>query len=439
MNKKKLATMALLICFAATAVAGASLAYFTDTDDATNVFTVGSVDIDLREWKDNVDGAEFEDETNMMPGETYTKLVDVKNIGNSPAYVRVTVVVPEGLIPTWNENTEWVADASNPGTAGATTQGPAGTYVFTLPSALAANATTSVILKSVQLDPAVTELTAASSYKVEVNAEAIQAASFADAAAAYAALDDASMVAQKVQAANVAELNTALAGTDAVLVQMSNDVDSRENIVMANPKAVFDGNGKTIEKEAVAVGTGTNAGIAPVGGTIKNVTIKGETSADGANAKGFRAVYVTGALKNDLVLDNVNLTGTYAININSGSAYTLTVKNSTLDGWVSYGAIAGAEFTDVKFTTGNSLVPTSGADVYKNTIRPYADTVLTDCEFTTPYNFSAGAEGLTITLNDVTVGGTAVTAANFAELFTVDAADDLRSCTVVVDGVTVVW
>ena len=47
--KKKIAALCITAVLALTAVAGASLAYFTDKDQATNVFTVGSVDIELHE------------------------------------------------------------------------------------------------------------------------------------------------------------------------------------------------------------------------------------------------------------------------------------------------------------------------------------------------------------------------------------------------------
>ena len=57
--KKKLLVLSLCVALAAIAIAGASLAYFTDTKSATNTFTVGNVKIDLiestyhREGNDN--------------------------------------------------------------------------------------------------------------------------------------------------------------------------------------------------------------------------------------------------------------------------------------------------------------------------------------------------------------------------------------------------
>ena len=47
--RKKLLVLSLCVALAAIAIAGASLAYFTDTKSATNTFTVGNVKIDLLE------------------------------------------------------------------------------------------------------------------------------------------------------------------------------------------------------------------------------------------------------------------------------------------------------------------------------------------------------------------------------------------------------
>ena len=47
--KKKLTAVALIVCMLAIMLVGATLAYFTDTDDAVNTFTTGNVEIDLTE------------------------------------------------------------------------------------------------------------------------------------------------------------------------------------------------------------------------------------------------------------------------------------------------------------------------------------------------------------------------------------------------------
>jgi len=47
--KKKILALTLCVVMAAIAIVGGTLAYFTDTDKATNTFTVGNIDINLTE------------------------------------------------------------------------------------------------------------------------------------------------------------------------------------------------------------------------------------------------------------------------------------------------------------------------------------------------------------------------------------------------------
>ena len=79
---------------------GASLAYFTDTDNADNVFTTGKVDISLEE--------NFEQNSKLLPAtgsaqagtleNGVTKEIQVKNeAGSEDAYVRVHIAIPNIL------------------------------------------------------------------------------------------------------------------------------------------------------------------------------------------------------------------------------------------------------------------------------------------------------------------------------------------------------
>ena len=135
--KKKLTAIFLCVALVAIAVVGASLAYFTDTDSATNTFTVGNVKIDLiesryhREGNDNSGDTSIPDPTqtasgmkyvtdghkaftdaeikadaekysdyigergeNMVPGRNFAKCPYVVNTGANDAYVRVRVMIP---------------------------------------------------------------------------------------------------------------------------------------------------------------------------------------------------------------------------------------------------------------------------------------------------------------------------------------------------------
>ena len=138
--RKKLLVLSLCVALAAIAIAGASLAYFTDTKSATNTFTVGNVKIDLiestyhREGNDNsgdtsipdpthkvadadnmkyvttghtmftdaeikADAAKYSDYIgekgqNMVPGRNFAKCPYVVNTGANDAYVRIRVMIP---------------------------------------------------------------------------------------------------------------------------------------------------------------------------------------------------------------------------------------------------------------------------------------------------------------------------------------------------------
>lgn len=67
--KKKILSVALAASLAAVAVVSSSLAYFTDTDQKDNVFTVGNVDITLTEEKWDADL----NNKDLIPGKTIPK------------------------------------------------------------------------------------------------------------------------------------------------------------------------------------------------------------------------------------------------------------------------------------------------------------------------------------------------------------------------------
>ena len=93
--KKKIISLAMAASLAAVAVAGSSLAYFTDKDQKENTYTVGNVDIVLTEkaW-DNGGQKEAED---MYPGEAVAKDPTVTNNGANPAFIRIKVEKPEEI------------------------------------------------------------------------------------------------------------------------------------------------------------------------------------------------------------------------------------------------------------------------------------------------------------------------------------------------------
>ena len=111
MNKKKIMALCLIVCLLATAVVGGTLAYFTDTDDATNVMALGNVSIEQNEEQLTNEGAlePFEQNKDLFPmvdnrvtgdpaivdgyfngkmANVIDKIVTVTNDGSEDAYVR---------------------------------------------------------------------------------------------------------------------------------------------------------------------------------------------------------------------------------------------------------------------------------------------------------------------------------------------------------------
>lgn len=122
--KKKITALCLCVALLAVAVVGASLAYFTDNDQADNTFTAGSVKIKLIEEQSNEDHTDFvpyEGNKVLMPivgsaqGEKYPngqpmaknyidKVVTIKNNGNSAAWIRAYYAVPSALDDGFGES-----------------------------------------------------------------------------------------------------------------------------------------------------------------------------------------------------------------------------------------------------------------------------------------------------------------------------------------------
>ena len=113
--KKKLTAIFLCVALVAIAIVGASLAYFTDTDQATNTFAVGNVKIELIEQqRGENDLVPFEqnkklypivgsaqgdkDEYGMPIAKNYVdKMVTIENTGSEKAYIRAYFAIPTAL------------------------------------------------------------------------------------------------------------------------------------------------------------------------------------------------------------------------------------------------------------------------------------------------------------------------------------------------------
>ena len=176
MNKKKIVTACLVVALLAVFAIGGSLAYFTDTEEKDNTFTVGNVDIQLTEpnWvsSGSIDAPE------VYPGEPLAKDPTVKNNGANPCFVRIQVTGLDclgnaGMI-TYRTNYEdnklgdnWVL-------------GKDGYYYYN--KVLAVGATTDALFDQIVIPTGVTNADAFKSdtaerieYSVDVKAQAVQA------------------------------------------------------------------------------------------------------------------------------------------------------------------------------------------------------------------------------------------------------------------------
>jgi predicted ribosomally synthesized peptide with SipW-like signal peptide len=104
--KKKFLAISLVVILLAVAIAGGTLAWFTDTDEVKNVFTIGSVEIVQNET--NADGSAFTQNQQLLPivntadpaadGNYIDKIITVSNTGKNPAYIRTYIAVPKALL-----------------------------------------------------------------------------------------------------------------------------------------------------------------------------------------------------------------------------------------------------------------------------------------------------------------------------------------------------
>ena len=248
--KKKIIALCLVVALALTAVVSGSLAYFTDTKDAKNTFTVGNVKIELLESRlhrenaggnpelavDDVqmegsnnqskykagdsfftdaqieaDAAEYTcDNVKLNPGQFYHKMPYVKNTGKNDAYIRIRMMIPADLdtailnssmyTSTAMNNKEFTYAYDNSGTA--ERDGiKYNVYTFTRIDPLASGAMTYWnVWGTIHMDADVTNEEIAElfgegkpyadgTFPVLVEADAIQADGFADATEAFAAFD----------------------------------------------------------------------------------------------------------------------------------------------------------------------------------------------------------------------------------------------------------
>ena len=185
----------------------------------------------------------------------------------------------------------------------------------------------------------------------------------------------------------------------------------------------LDGNGYVfnMEKSDVMFGVTTSKGY------ITNLFVNGYNERNNAG----KVLYGVVITKNDgdVVLNNVHVSNTaYALNTQTTgtSTYTLTVENSSLEGWTSYSSFKSAKFINTAFYIGDFFEnedPTI-LNEWNATVKPYVTSVFEGCSFEKGCSFdlSALASGATVTLTNCTVDGVVLTAANVAAYLNGDVA-----------------
>ena len=259
------------------------------------------------------------------------------------------------------------------------------------------------------------------------------------------------------------ETVTAISGNVKIAEGSSASVDSNTTISAGSTiagagkdKSTINANKVSVGKDNVTIkdvtikgsgsaGTGGTLNINGANTTIENVDYIGDGNiavavSTGASNSGtvFKGTKITNAfrgiqfwsLSGDSVIDDCVLdVAGYTFNIDAAvSGSTLTIKNSTLNGWTSY-------------TSGISLVSFENCKLGLNAyqyLRPYSETVIKDCEFTSAgYQLNAGgSDAYTITITNCTKNGTKITAENVRSLL-LDMDDWNTNATLIVDGTTV--
>ena len=225
------------------------------------------------------------------------------------------------------------------------------------------------------------------------------------------------------------------AGADNTTLNVNNDKIAKDNVTLKD---------MTI-KGSGSQGTGGTLNVNGNNTTIENIDYKGDgniaiavSTGESNSGTTFRGTKITNAfrgiqfwsLSGDSVIDNCVLdVAGYTFNIDAAVAgSTLTITNSTLNGWTSY-------TSGIKLVTFDSCK--LGLNAYSY-LRPYSETMLVNCEFTSDgYQLNAGgSDAYTITLTNCTKNGTLITADNVITLL-LDTEDWNSNTTLIVNGVTV--
>lgn len=94
-KRKNLKKVIVAVAAIAVMIVGGASAYFTATDEATNTWTVGNVDIELQE-----PAYDASDKDNITPNQELDKDPVIENTGNNEAYIFVKFSIPKASVRT---------------------------------------------------------------------------------------------------------------------------------------------------------------------------------------------------------------------------------------------------------------------------------------------------------------------------------------------------
>lgn len=227
----------------------------------------------------------------------------------------------------------------------------------------------------------------------------------------------------------------------------------QEATVLATSSTQITANDVTISNATLygygAIGNTGHLSISGNNTTIENVKFIGNSYASGENitvstnadnqGTTFRNMTIIGGFSgirfwqlsgNSLIENCVINSKAYTFNVDAKTpGATLSVINTTLNGWTSYtSGIELVSFKGCRFGEGGGYA----------CLRPYSTTTLENCEFTyDSFKLNAGGSGTyTITLTNCTKNGVAITAENVKDLL-LDTIDWNANATLIVNGTTV--
>ena len=216
-------------------------------------------------------------------------------------------------------------------------------------------------------------------------------------------------------------------GKDNVTIK---DVTIKGSTPQGNDGSVKIGGANTTIDNVKFVGSGFNGDTKGISVTGSDLVIR---NSEISNA--FRGIIFWDNIGGNNLIENCTIDNViYTFNINASTVKpgtTLTVKNSTLNGWTSYSgcmSLVSFEKCNLGKSNGNAYLVA------------YADTTFTDCTFNDGYKVAAGnVSGKTITITNCKLAdGTVITAENFAEKLG-DVDNDMKNNTVIVNGTTVTF